>query len=287
MKYGEIVVAKIIDKNDKSYFAQYQGVTFEVIGQDPEDSFDLGETVEGIIYLTMSEKKVIQLNLPDIRQNYFGWGTVVNSRKDLGVFVDVGLIDKDVVLSLDDLPDNRDQWPRKGDRLWVTFEVDAKNRFWAKLADYEEIHRQVKKANTRLMNQVVKATVFQLKLVGALAISKEGFRVFIHESEQVGKVRLGQEIEARIIKVALDGSLNGSMKPRAHEVLDDDAQMIWQLLEKTAAGFLPYHDKSDPQVILNKFGISKAQFKRALGTLLKAGKVRQEKEKGIYRIDNE
>jgi predicted RNA-binding protein (virulence factor B family) len=55
--------------------------------------------------------------------------------------------------------------------------------------------------------------------------------------------------------------------------MDDDATMVWKHLE-LAGGQLPFHDKSDPEVIKKAFGLSKAAFKRAVGHLLKEGKIR-------------
>lgn len=283
MQYGQIVTAKISDENEKAYYAQYKGTTFEMDKSqlEPDESYQLNEEIEGLIYETKSGKRIIQVNLPDIRPGYYGWGQVVASRKDLGVFVDVGLIDKDIVVSLDDLPENRNLWPRKNDRLFLSYQVDNRNRFWGDLADQEMLDDQFKKAPERLMNQVIKGWIYQIKLAGILLISQEGYRIFIHETEIVGDVRLGKEVEVRIIKVAPDGSLNGSLKPRAHEMISDDAQMLLQLLNRAPQGFLPFHDKSDPQAIKQKFGISKAQFKRAVGQLMKEEKIVQEKEKGI------
>lgn len=284
LKYGQIVVGKITDINDDAYYAQYEGVTYSIDKETTEEKFTLGELAEGMIYENRAGKRVMQVDLPDIRPGYFGWGVVTNVRKDLGVFIDVGLLDKDVVLSLDDLPEERSDWPKKGDKVYVSYEVDDKNRFWALKADNETIQALMKKAPARLMNQQIEATVYQLKLVGALAISPEGYRVFIHENELTRKVRLGENLTLRVINVGTDGSLNASLRPRAHEVIGDDAAMLIAILEKSPKGFLALHDKSDPQLIQNQIGISKAQFKRAVGQLLKQGKIRQEKNEGLYLL---
>ena len=52
-------------------------------------------------------------------------------RKDLGVFVSIGLPDKDMVVSLDELPNLKELWPKKNNRLYVTLIKDKKNRTWA------------------------------------------------------------------------------------------------------------------------------------------------------------
>lgn len=80
--------------------------------------------------------------------------------------------------------------------------------------------------------------------------------------------------------------MNLSLKPRAHEAISDDAQMILKVLEKTPDGFLALHDKSDPEDITSLLAISKGQFKRAVGSLMKERLVRQEKGKGIFLTDH-
>ena len=54
--------------------------------------------------------------------------------------------------------------------------------------------------------------------------------------------------------------------------MDDDAELLLKKLA-AAGGELPFHDRSDPAEIEAAFGLSKGAFKRALGKLLKAGKV--------------
>lgn len=59
----------------------------------------------------------------------YGWGVVTEVRRDLGVFLDTGLPDKQFVVSLDVLPDLKELWPKKGDKLYVRLDVDKKTAF--------------------------------------------------------------------------------------------------------------------------------------------------------------
>jgi hypothetical protein len=54
--------------------------------------------------------------------------------------------------------------------------------------------------------------------------------------------------------------------------MDADARLIMYSL-KSAGGFLPFHDKSSPEEIKERFGLSKAAFKRAIGALYKSGNI--------------
>ncbi len=54
--------------------------------------------------------------------------------------------------------------------------------------------------------------------------------------------------------------------------MDSDALLVLQKLQ-AANGFLPFHDKTDAQIIKEEFNLSKNAFKRAIGRLMKEGKI--------------
>lgn len=281
-----IVTAKVTDQNPKAYFVQVEGRTYQLDKTLCQDQvLKLGQDIQGFAYEDKDHKPLFQIEIPPILKGEFVWAVVTQVRKDLGVFVDVGIRNKDIVVSLDDLPDQKQHWPQKGDQVYVNLFIDIKQRFWGKLAHQEDFRPLFIKASDRLMNQDLEATIYQLKLDGVQLISKEGFPCFIHSSEWILPPRLGEQVQGRVTHVHKDGSLNLSLRPRAHEAIDDDARMLLQLLDKQAEGFLPLHDKSDPEVIQTKLGISKAQFKRAVGSLLKQGSIRQEKGLGIFLLN--
>lgn len=281
MKYGSIVKGRVSDLNETDYFVQVDGVTFKLSKQHVDEALHIGQTVEGIGFENRQHHKVFQVEIPDIRPDYYGWAEVVSVRKDLGLFVDVGLKEKDVVVSIDDLPENTAIWPKKGDKLYLTYQVDDRNRFWGKIAPEDEYVRLFKKAPDDIKNNDIVATVYRMKQAGALCVTEEGYRAFIHHSEYTDTPRIGQVLETRCIHCKGDGTLNLSMKRRAHEALEDDAMMIRALLAKSPAHFIGLHDKSNPEDIMSLLGISKAQFKRAVGQLMKSNIITQEKGVGI------
>ena len=61
----------------------------------------------------------------------------------------------------------------------------------------------------------------------------------MHESERKEEPRLGEEVEVRIIGHNDKGELNGSFLPLAHERLDNDGQVIFDLLVEYE-GELPF-----------------------------------------------
>lgn len=88
----------------------------------------------------------------------------------------------------------------------------------------------------------------------------------------VGPTR-GQRRPGFINQVRLDGLVDLSLEPPGYQRIGGAAEQILQQLADTADGFLPLHDKSDPQEIRDALGISKKVFKQAIGGLFKQGKL--------------
>ena len=65
--------------------------------------------------------------------------------------------------------------------------------------------------------------------------------------------------------------------------MDDDAELVLKVIDEFD-GVLPFNDKAAPEVIAREFKLSKNAFKRAVGHLLKEGKI-EITEKSIRKID--
>ena len=85
-------------------------------------------------------------------------------------------------------------------------------------------------------------------------------------------VQIGEQIEARVINVRKDGKMDLSLQKKAYLQMEDDAKKIYEIIE-AMGGELPYTDKAKPEVIKNDFNMSKNEFKRGIGRLLKEHKV--------------
>lgn len=123
----------IIDENEQNYFVQKNGVTFRL--EKNEGEHRLGEAVEGFAYQNQKQELRFTTIIPKSRKGHYAFGTVTETRRDLGAFVDIGLPDKDIAVSLDELPTMRELWPKKGDRLMISLRVDDKERIWGSLAE--------------------------------------------------------------------------------------------------------------------------------------------------------
>jgi len=106
--------------------------------------------------------------------------------------------------------------------------------------------------------------------VGVFVIVERRFVGLVPKSEPVGLAR-GESAMFRVTRVQADGKFELSLRATAHEEIADDAAHVLRILqhpETPAVG-----DASDPELLRTHFGLSKKAFKRALGRLLKDGRV--------------
>lgn len=267
------MTAIVIDKNEDQLFVQKNGLTYKVLSTD---AAEIGDVLQGFAYSDKSGQLVFTTNVPEIQQNTYGWGEVVKVNHKLGVFVDINWDEKDVVVSMDDLPTEGRLWPKEGNKLFLSVKVDAKDRIWGELADEDFFFNDYIEGSKDMHNNNVTGIVFHLKKSGTYAITEDKHILFIHPSEREKEPRLGETVAGRVIGLREDGVLYASLKPRAHEVMEEDSLMLLEMLKRSSDHSIPFHNKTDPEIIKNQFGISKGQFKRAVGRLMKQGLVEQD-----------
>ena len=274
---GQTISAIIVEESERFYFLQKGEDLLRL--DKTEGEHTVGDVVTGFVYVDKDDHRRLTTLEQKATNEHYGWGTVTAVRKDLGAFVDTGLPGKDVVVSLDDLPLEKDQWPKVGDQLYVKLIIDRKERIWGHLAWHEDFWNLAGPGYDNMQNQDLRAIVYRNKESGTFVYLPDNNMLgFIHPNERVSVPRVGQELQVRVIGFRKeDRSLNLSAKPRAYEMLDADSQMILAYLQ-SMGGKMAFNDKSNPDEIKATFGISKGQFKKALGGLMKAKKIKQSPE---------
>lgn len=236
------------------------------------------QSVEVFLYQDKKGQTVATTQLPAVQIDTYGWGEVVEVLPHLGVFVNIGTT-KDMLVSKDDLPLFEDVWPMTGDQLYVSLGKDQKDRLLA-LPATESIFEQelFELAPDNLLNATISGHVYRTAREGAACITEEGYRGFIHHTERKEEPRLGELVKGRVIDVKPDGTINISLRPLKKYSMVEDADTVLEYLKENN-GVIPFSNKSDPDDVRDTFKISKAAFKRALGKLMKEGKVEQRDEK--------
>lgn len=232
-----------------------------------EDELEVGEEYSFFIYPNRSGDLFATQNMPDITTDKYDFVKVLKTDRD-GAHVDVGL-PREVLIPWEDLPKVKSLWPVNGDQLFVSLRIDSENNMFARLATETIVENTFTPVNDdSKQNEIIEARPYRLLRIGSFLLSKDGYKIFVHESERKSEPRLGELVNVRIIGHNDKGELNGSFLPLSHERLDEDGQVIFDLLVEYD-GELPFWDKSSPEAIKEVFNMSKGSFKRAIGHLYK------------------
>ncbi|PAV30946.1 hypothetical protein CIL05_04320 [Virgibacillus profundi] len=270
---GTIQTMTVLRKIDSGYVLQKDMEEALLHHNETEIELEPDQQVEVFLYSDKKGNITATTQLPTVQMDEFGWADVVEVIPNLGAFVNIGTT-KEMLVSKDDLPLFENVWPEAGDKLFVTLGKDQNGRLLAIPATEGVFAREIALAPDELLNQKVSGNVYRTDREGSAIITEEDYRGFIHHTERKVEPRLGELVEGRVIEVKEDGTLNVSLRPLKQHSMGEDADAILEQLE-LGDGVIPFSDKSDPEDIRGTFNISKAAFKRALGKLMKEGKIEQ------------
>lgn len=229
-----------------------------------------GDTVKVYLYLDPNKRLTASMKLPKMREGQLGYVRVLSVTRD-GGFVDIGA-ERGVFL-----PYSQMRGHVSPDQLvWVRLYRDKSGRPAVTMRVEEDMVKASKPAEGLKVGDSVTGTIYNILPEGFFIFTTQRFIAFLHRSEVPGgRLDFGQEITCRVTYIRQDGRINVSMRLQKENALIADAQDIYDFLQKRS-GKMPYCDTTPLEIIKQKFGISKAAFKRALGHLMKEGKVRQE-----------
>ncbi|HEX6594249.1 MAG TPA: S1-like domain-containing RNA-binding protein [Bacillota bacterium] len=273
LSIGTIHTMTVTQTVDEGYMLQKGSGEILLPLPETETPLKNGQLVDVFLFTNQKGKIEATMKHPRIVKGTFNWAEVIEVIKHLGVFVDIG-ITKDILVSKDDLPPLQHVWPTEGDQLYVTLGEDHRGRLLAIPATEEDIYLEREFASEDLLHKTIRGRVYRASKEGTAIITDEGYRGFIHHTERKNEPRLGERVKGRVIGVKEDGTINVSLRPLKQYSIDLDAEDILAHLEEHD-GVIPFSDRSDPEDIRATFNISKSAFKRALGRLMKEGKVEQ------------
>ena len=210
------------------------------------------------------------MKLPKMREGQLGYVKVLSVTRD-GGFVDIGA-ERGVFLPYSQMRGH----VSPNQLVWVKLYRDKSGRPAVTMRVEEDMQKASKPAEGLKVGDNVTGTVYNILQEGFFIFTTQRFIAFIHRSEVPGgRLDFGQEVTCRVTYLREDGRINCSMRLLKENALVADAEEIYSFLEKRG-GKMPYCDSTPLEIIKQKFGISKAAFKRALGHLMKQGKIRQE-----------
>ena len=229
-----------------------------------------GDKVKVYLYLDPNKRLTASMKLPKMREGQLGYVKVLSVTRD-GGFVDIGA-ERGVFLPYSQMRG----YVSPNQLVWVKLYRDKSGRPAVTMRVEDDMVKASKPAEGVKVGDKVTGTVYNILPEGFFIFTNQRFIAFLHRSEVPGgRLDFGQEITCRVTFIREDGRLNCSMRLQKENALVADAEEIYNFLVKRG-GKMPYCDSTPLEIIKQKFGISKAAFKRALGHLMKQGKIRQD-----------
>lgn len=222
-----------------------------------------GDGIEVFVYKDSKDRPIATVNIPKVTLGEVAVLEVLDVMK-IGAFLGWGL-EKDLLLPFSE----QTVRVKKGEKYLVGLYTDKSDRLCATMKVYDFLRTD----SAYSKGDLVKGTVFgENEEFGIFVAVDDRYNAMIPKNEIVRKLKIGEPIQARVIERREDGKLNLSIREKGYIQMDIDSTDIMDKLT-ASGGFLPYHDKSSPADIRREFGMSKNEFKRAIGRLYKERKI--------------
>lgn len=257
------------------YLAQRQGEQEKVLlpAKQVPQNVEIGDRISVFLYKDSKDRLISTTAKPHLQLGEVAELTVAQTGK-FGAFLDWGL-EKDLFLPFKE----QTKKVQEGERFPVALYVDKSSRLCAtmKLYHYLRTDSPYKK------DDQVSGYLYEIsRQFGAFVAVDNRYLALIPPREMYGTVQVGDRVEARVTRVLEDGKLDLSIRQKAYVQIQADAKKVLEIMERHG-GALPFTDKADPEIIRERTQMSKNEFKRAVGSLLKAGKI-EITEKEIRRL---
>ena len=226
--------------------------------QVPAD-MEVGDPIDVFLYKDSNDRPIATVKEPKLTLGQTARLRVVSVGK-VGAFLDWGL-EKDLFLPY------REQTTqvKAGDEVIAALYLDKSERLCATM----KLYPYLQKESPYQKDDVVTGMVYEISHnFGAFVAVDDKYSALIPKKERDGEFHVLQQISARVTDVKEDGKLDLGIRQKAHLQMSEDADKVLSLLREKK-GFLPLHDKSSPEQIRETIGMSKNEFKRAVGHLYK------------------
>ena len=228
----------------------------------------IGDRIRVFLYLDPKRRLTASMRTPRMKEGQVARLRVINVTKE-GAFLDVGA-ERGIFLPYAGMRGR----PQIGETVWAKLYTDKSGRLAVTMEVEDELRRASRPAEGVRVGDRLKASVYNITERGIFLFTEERYIAFIDHREVQNRPRVGETVEIRVTYLREDGRLNASLRPPKETARIEDADRLLALLREHD-GKMPYTDATSPEVIQDRFHISKAAFKRALGHLLKEGLIEQ------------
>jgi predicted RNA-binding protein (virulence factor B family) len=233
-------------------------------GREAGPRLSVGDEVEVFVYSDSSERYVATTHAPKAMVGEIAHLKVV-AINQIGAFLDWGL-PKDLLLPYGEQKD------ALAEGMHCTVFIH-KDKYTERAVASQRLNRHIGKSGADYQpGEEVAIVVITRTDLGYKVVVNHRHWGLLYHNEVFESLKRGFKTTAWVKKVVADDKVDLSLYPPKKERIDNASQSILMALEN-AGGFLPLHDKSAPGAIREQFGMSKKNFKAAVGQLYRARRI--------------
>ncbi|RMG71691.1 MAG: GntR family transcriptional regulator [Bacteroidetes bacterium] len=249
------------------------GSTVWVPSEQAAPGWRPGQEAEVFVFQDREGKWAGTTQKPKIQLNQFGF-LEVKSLSPFGAFLDWGIAEKDLLVPHREQPEPM----QAGLSYLVYLYLDPAS---GRLTASGYLQRFLDTGPPDLaLGEAVDLFIWEATDLGVNVIVNHRYKGLVYANETFVRVRLGDQRQGYVKAIRPDYKLDIQLHKPGYESVTDAQTQLLHILQ-AAGGFLPLTDKSPPAEISRRLEMSKKVFKKALGGLYKARKVRLEPD-GVY-----
>lgn len=229
----------------------------------PKDA-SKGTLLEVFLYVDSEDRPVATRKTPKVMPGQFGYLEVLAVNK-VGAFLDWGL-SKDLLLPFGEQKERAEV----GRSYVVRVAVDEASE---RIIASRRLARYLAEPKGQLTEgQEVDLLLYGKTDLGYKAIINHQFSGVLYHNEVFRRLRPGEETKGFVKAVREDGKIDLSLSAPGRDRIAQLAEKILEVLQERG-GVLDLGDKSSPEEISREFGVSKKDFKKAVGQLYRERKI--------------
>ena len=230
----------------------------------------IGDELEVFLYKDSEDRLIATRKEPKLTLHQVGYLTVIQV-SHIGAFLDWGL-DKDLLLPYHEQPRER---VKEGQTVLVAVYLDKSERLCATMNVYPWLRTD---SPYQTGDQVTGIVYETSRNFGAFVAVDSIYSALIPRRELVRELKAGDVVRARVTGVKPDGKLDLSIREKSYLQIEADVETVLNMLNE-GGGMIPFTDKASPELIREQAHMSKNEFKRAIGHLLKENRISIEEDK--------